>query len=85
MFIENDPIYSSIQNKNRCYVWDRIRVGGQRSNQQVGDDYFVDLIEDDQYAGKTRKKFTTLDDLTNPMIMLTAEQDSLNMQVILLI
>jgi hypothetical protein len=45
----------------------------------------VDLIEDDQYAGKTRKKFTALDDVTNPMIMLTAEQDSMNMQVILLI
>jgi len=30
MFIESDPIYSSIQNKNRCYVWDRIKVGGQK-------------------------------------------------------
>ena len=89
MFIESDPIYSSIQNKNRCYVWDRIdiKVGGQKQLPEVVDDEkkYADLIQDDQYAGKTRKKFTALDDVANPMIMLTAEQDSMNTTVISLI
>ena len=83
MFIENDPIYSSVENKNRCYVWDR--VCKELQPKKVDESYFVDLVVDDQYAGKTKKKFTAKDDVNNSMIILTAEQDSLNMQVILLI
>jgi hypothetical protein len=45
MFIENDPIYSSVENKNRCYVWDR--VCKELQPKKVDESYFVDLVVDD--------------------------------------
>lgn len=72
MYIENDNISSTISNKNRCYVWDRIKKGNDYEVNE-DDNNFDDLIVNDEYAGKTKKKIRQQDDPGNAMIVLTAE------------
>jgi hypothetical protein len=84
LFIENDPISSSIVHKNRVYVWDRLHSGEDQPLQEEEreNEDFEDLIENDEYAGKTQKKKEADDDKKQAMIVLTSEQESQNMMVI---
>ena len=84
MYIENDLLSSTIQNKNRCYVWDRIKRGNEIEINE-DDNNFDDLVVNDEYAGKTKKKIRQQDDPANAMIVLTAEQELQNKTVISLI
>lgn len=58
MFIENDSILNCIENKNRCYVWDRIKKSVQSKDNGFSQNNFEDLVVNDEYAGKTKTKVT---------------------------
>ena len=56
MFIENDSIMKGIMDKNRCYVWDRIKQDPDNKQQAEDNMNFDDLVVNDEYAGKTKAK-----------------------------
>ena len=73
MYIDNDKMKDCIDNKNRCYVWDRIKKKSQLQDQGFNQKDFSDLVVNDEYAGKTKAKVTSLDDPKNSMIVLTED------------
>lgn len=61
MHIQNDPIAPGISNKNRCYVWERLKEPSDEGfkeeevfNENSEDD--MNLIENDFYFGLRKKR-----------------------------
>jgi hypothetical protein len=88
MYIQNDSISPGISNKNRCYVWNRLKenqsddLGAALENESLDSEYNV---ENDFYAGLDKKKKTQMDDPNNSMVVLKKEQVSKDLALLRLI
>lgn len=77
MYIYNDPISPGIAQKNRCYIWEKLKKlkkdekGFDEEFHKEDDD--LTSIENDFHAGKGKKKLTQADDPNNSMIVLKQE------------
>ena len=57
MYIKNDPIFAGISNKNRCYVWERLKPQSKEEFDKKNSQFNIDdedgtmKIDNDFYAG----------------------------------
>ena len=57
MYIKNDPVSPGIANKNRCYVWERLKPPSKEQFELINNQFNIDdedgtqKIENDFYAG----------------------------------
>ena len=77
MHIQNDAISPGISNKNRCYVWERLKEPDMDEfkeeeifNENSDED---NNVENDFYKGLGRKKKYQMDNPNNSMIVLRHE------------
>ena len=89
MHIKNDPISPGISNKNRCYIWERLKE--EKGDQLKEEAYFNEnsdddiVVENDFYHGLGRKRKYQMDDPNNSMIVLRHEQQMKDLGLIRLI
>lgn len=88
LYISNDPISPGIQQKNRCYVWDRLveqdklpRVDEEELFNENSQEN-VNAIENDLYAGKKHKRTNQMNNPNNSMIVLRKEQEAKDLELI---